>query len=420
VRALALLLAWAPAAVRGAPFDGTQSLDTYTGPVIASGRAIGLGGAYVGVAEGLGGVSANPASIAHRGRHLDRTWDLDGVFTWYLPKLGDVARQDLDNDGTPDAALTGRANAQLGASAQAGRLGAGVLARGWVAAAPRPGGGSLEISTQDVSLALGWTGWREALVVGASVTASSGEVAAVLPTGLDEARLRYEAAAIRLGALWGPPGEAWRAGAAFDPGARARARGDRAAFPAPTPSAFAFPWSVSVGVSAWIGPNARRYNEPPPIALALHPEWRDGRDVAPSSRRPVLVAAQVDLVGRAADAVSIQSALVPGAEAIPSGRSANVVLRAGAEWEALADLLRVRGGSYLEPSRTGAAPRLHATFGAEARVPFWPWDLQVGLGGDVATGYQNVSLSLGFWSDLGPWRAGRPIAAPPSPALSVP
>jgi hypothetical protein len=125
----------------------------------------------------------------------------------------------------------------------------------------------------------------------------------------------------------------------------------------------------------------------------------------------VLLSAQVDLVGPAPGAVALDGALLLSPEAAPSGERASVVLRAGAEWEALAERLRTRGGAYLEPSRTGASPRPHATFGLDVRVPF-PWrDLQLGLSGDLARRFQNVSLSLGFWSSLGPARPA-PAALP--------
>jgi hypothetical protein len=47
------------------------------------------------------------------------------------------------------------------------------------------------------------------------------------------------------------------------------------------------------------------------------------------------------------------------------------------------------------------------------RVPFPLRDLQLGLGGDLAARFQNVSLSLGFWSSLGP---ARPATASPDPS----
>jgi hypothetical protein len=45
------------------------------------------------------------------------------------------------------------------------------------------------------------------------------------------------------------------------------------------------------------------------------------------------------------------------------------------------------------------------------RVPFPYQDLRLGLSGDLAERYDNVSLSLGFWSRLGP--------APPVASLAA-
>jgi hypothetical protein len=95
------------------------------------------------------------------------------------------------------------------------------------------------------------------------------------------------------------------------------------------------------------------------------------------------------------------SALGAAAAARTSGARASVVPRAGAEWECWPDRLRVRAGSYLEPSRTGAGARAHGTFGAEVRLRAFSWDLQVALSGDAARRYRNVGLSLWFWDRLG-------------------
>jgi hypothetical protein len=67
--------------------------------------------------------------------------------------------------------------------------------------------------------------------------------------------------------------------------------------------------------------------------------------------------------------------------------------------------LHVRGGSYLEPSRTGNGARLHGTFGLELRIPCWPGDLSLGFAGDVSSRFQQIGLSAGWWSDVGPGRA---------------
>lgn len=73
------------------------------------------------------------------------------------------------------------------------------------------------------------------------------------------------------------------------------------------------------------------------------------------------------------------------------------------------DGVRSNPGSYLEPSRTLGPLRPHATFGADVRLHLH-WDFRVGLAGDLASRYQNLSLSLGLWRDSGP--------RPPPPAGS--
>ena len=164
-----------------------------------------------------------------------------------------------------------------------------------------------------------------------------------------------------------------------------------------------FPAELSLGASAWIGPNARRYNEPPALDVRRHPEWGPEPEWEETGRRPVLVSAQVDVAGRSPSSVTLESVIDPSGEAIASGESVTVSLRAGAEWEPLAEWLRVRGGSYLEPSRTGGSVRPHLTFGAEGRIPFLRgYDLKLGLAGDVAGRFRNVSFSLGFWSSYAP------------------
>ena len=344
-----LLTLLAPAAARGQPFDGTQTIDTYTGPLIASSRILGLGGAYVAVAEGLGGALVNPAAVAQRNARLARGWDWDWLLTWYVPDTGQVGRQDLGNDGGADVGLTGAGNGQLGLSFQWGRLGVAAFGGGWNLTAPRGGVGSVGMEIAEGSLAVGGSFRRETLVVGASFTTVSGVVRVVPATAGLPVAVEYSGSAIRLGALLRPRGSPWRLGAALRGEAVAKALGDRAAVPVATPGA-----------------------------------------------------------------VAIESALVPSAEARASGARASVVPRAGAEWEPAPDRFRVRGGTYVEPSRTGGSPRPHATFGIDVRVPF-PWrDLQLGLSGDVAERFQNVSLSLGFWSTLGP--AGPAPAAAPNPS----
>lgn len=405
-RATALPLAAALLAAPGAAPAQTVGppIDTVGGPAVASGRVMGLGGAYVAVAEGVGGAPLNPAAVAQRNARLRRTWDLDGLVTLYVPSTGRLASSDLDNDGRTDGALTGAGNVLVGGLAQAGRLGGAAVVQAWVISRDRPGGERVEASTVAVSLTAGWSAWRDALVIGGGITAAGGTVT-FTPPGEAARELGYQALVYQLGTLWRPRGAPWRVGLAYQSAARPGASGDPSGLPFPAPAAFVVPWRLSGGLALWLGPNARRVNEPPPIALWRHPDWGEGPAYQASSRTPVLLSAQLDLLGRAPGAVGLDAAL--GEPAHASGRAASLVPRAGAEWEPIPSWLRVRGGGYLEPSRAGAGPRLHGTFGLEVKVPCWPWDLQLSAGGDLADRYRNVSLTLGLWGELAP--------PPPSP-----
>ena len=85
-----------------------------------------------------------------------------------------------------------------------------------------------------------------------------------------------------------------------------------------------------------------------------------------------------------------------------TGQHVGVSPRVGAEFEWLPGRLRVRAGSYWEPARfADVNGRIHATLGIEARAfefsLFGPRRGRITLTGDVASRYNNVGLSVGFW-----------------------
>jgi hypothetical protein len=390
------------------PFDGTQRLDAATGVVVSSSRVVGLAGAYAAVAEGLDGVRSNPAAVAQRDRHLERGWDWDFVLAWLAPQAGDLARQDVANSGHTDGRLSGFTNLQLGLGGQWGRLGLALVGSSWVLSSPRADGSTLLVGTSDVALYAGWSLWDEQLVVGTGVAAVRGTVQRTAP-GVGAQTRQYDGGLLRGGALWRPRGLPLRLGLTVDPGSSARAKEDPG-LPVATPTSFSFPALLSLGGAVWLGPNAALLNEPSPAArrqLDLAPGRLEGEG------EPVLLSAQLDLVGRSPGAVSLDALFDQGTGASdpPSGSRRTLAARLGAEWEALPRRVAIRGGSYLEPSRTGAPLRPHATFGADVRIHL-RWDFRVGLAGDLASRYQNLSLSLGLWKDNGP-RA--PPAAAPEP-----
>lgn len=388
------------AALAAAALDGTQRLDAAGGVVVSSSRVLGLAGAYAAVAEGLDGAASNPAAVAHRDRHLERGWDWDFVAAWYLPQPASLARQDPTNDGHTWGNLAGLANVQLGLSGQRGRLGTGLVLTSWQLEALDGAGARRRVNTGDLALHLGWSALEEELVLGGSLAAILGSVEQRgLPGG---AARSYGGMLLRAGALFRPRGLPFRVGIAASPAARAVPRDDPG-LPFATPASFAFPARLSLGAAWWLGPGASLFNEPSPAAerqLALLAVRR-----APEgARTPVLLSAQLDLTGPSADAVGMDALLPQGdGSGQPAGRRTSLAARLGAEWEALEHRLALRGGGYLEPSRSGASHRPHLSFGADLRIRLG-WDFRLGIAGDLAPRYQNVSLSLGLWRDAGPER----------------
>jgi hypothetical protein len=117
--------------------------------------------------------------------------------------------------------------------------------------------------------------------------------------------------------------------------------------------------------------------------------------------RALVLAADVELVGRVPDGISVAGVAAQVTQ--PSGRSVTASARLGAEAELWPGRLRVRAGGYWEPGRIEGRPgRLHGTTGAELRLfKFSLWEkerrVRLALATDIAERYQNIALSIGFW-----------------------
>jgi len=400
-RAAVLLLLSLAAPVRAGPVTGRERIDTASGLVLSFSRITAMGGAFVAVAEGQDGVPVNPAAVAHRERHLERGWDWDYVFTYFLPTAADLRSLDVDADGKSDAALSGLGNLQLGLSRQWGRLGVGLLLR--VQSVSQESGPTiLTVSSTDVSLAAGYALAREELLLAGELAAIGGEVALDGPAG--KATRAYRGFQPRAGLLWRPRGKTWRVGLRAVPQAVARPGDGPGPAGLTTPRQVVFPWQVSVGAAAWHGPNARLHNQLPPVAYREDPGLGPPLPYEAADGQPILVSVQLDAVGPAAGSVTAGSFLgqLSGAEAERSGRRVSLALRAGAEWEAWPRWMVLRAGGYLEPTRVHDSLRPHGTFGFDVRVPAWITSLRAGLAADLAPRFRNVGLSLGFWYERGP------------------
>jgi hypothetical protein len=82
-----------------------------------------------------------------------------------------------------------------------------------------------------------------------------------------------------------------------------------------------------------------------------------------------------------------------------SGDKISFGARIGVESEVMQDRLKVRGGSYIEPSRTQRKYyRPHATVGADVRLfDLWRWSARGTATLDLAPRYFNWGIAFGFW-----------------------
>ena len=92
----------------------------------------------------------------------------------------------------------------------------------------------------------------------------------------------------------------------------------------------------------------------------------------------------------------------------PSGRTVDLSVRAGVEYEWFPGKFRIRGGSYFEPSRfrdpnnNDIPGRIHFTAGFDWRLwQFGFWDeqyrLRLSFNTDVASQFSNGGFAIGFW-----------------------
>jgi hypothetical protein len=120
-------------------------------------------------------------------------------------------------------------------------------------------------------------------------------------------------------------------------------------------------------------------------------------------RERILLLASIVIVGRSDNAVALDGFLDRQLETV--GTRVQYAPRFGAESEPIANLVRMRAGIYVEPSRfADGTKREHFTFGGDLRT--LTWDV-FGLFGettfrvsgflDVCPRYQNFGLGVGTW-----------------------
>lgn len=391
--ALALVSLATPALGQGLIADRRVVADFFQGPIIAPGRVVGLGGAYIGVAEGAAGHLANPAAFAVRAAPFAHDW-----FDWdvTLSTLNVSQDQGIDVGHGSGQSFDDARFLQFGLNLKFGAHGFGAhgrtqdFVRRVDTVDPETGTTtSRQVTVRQTYAGLGYglqlndDWWLGGLLYGGT--------AALLLGGEDAARVN--GGGLLLGALYAPPGARWRLGlTARTPvvGKEVQETPDPGDVPpgVEVPDAVAVPWQIGVGASYVLGPRGGN----------VRPTFGEGAaDAPPPARRYVLLAADLVVTGPAPEAAVGPDALF-SADNRRSGRYASVSPRVGAESEVWSDVLVVRAGSYFEPDRYAAFDgRVHLTGGVDVHLGELIWDWQAGLVLDWAPDYLNWGLGLGFW-----------------------
>jgi len=449
---VAMALAWpsgaraaGPLGPRGTPLQTSDyTIDLFQGPVLASSRVTAMGGAYSGLAEGAEGIPFNAAAASQRTPYSTTTTDyeINGGFTF----PGSVANTDFDNNGHVGFGYDNFVFATLGGLLQHDNFGVGgnISLQNYSLGTPRQfdlegtdvKALTVRIFKIDAVASYGFFGGQ--LHLGGGIR---GAIFNAVDTSSGERLLlgTYGVGA-QGGALWRPRDLPLRVGAtirspvigsidAAPNVTRNPETGDRQVGHFYLPKGVDLPWEAEWGVAFQIGPrplnfswtDEDEYREPEveeqrrmepgdrhtpprlePRSASAHRILRRKYRLVP--REKLLLSFGMLVTGPTPGALGVESMLAQVVER--SGERTSVTIRAGAEIEAIPNLLQLRGGTYVEPTRfRESSPRVHATAGFETRLIEWslfgifPDDNSFRLSGavDVAREYFGWSLGLGSW-----------------------
>jgi hypothetical protein len=465
------------------------ALDLFHGPVFAGTRVTGLGGAYVAIAEDVDGDLQNPAAPAVRPYFSNTQFDYWLGFGITFPAtlsgvdfFNSGSKTNLTN--TPDAFVffTPAVNLQWGEFG----LGLTLEMQQYELSGPPPGESiRVTIPTTHLQLARGID--HNQLVVGAgarlvSMSVSGPDAGSAFSSGgigLEfGAVYKPENLPLRLGLAVRTPVQTQ---ASYRDGLLPNEKGDLVvltqAGPAFLPKIVAVPWDLNFGFTVELGKRplnppwrmlsefterqalqhrlreldredekqnalslARTQAERERIARSFESEQaaddrrladhqlsvqqRIDREHLVMNRFYVQFSGSMLISGPVEAAVGIESLLTQKVNR--SGQRVVSSPRVGVESGIVPERVRLRAGSYLEPTRFETSDmRVHATAGIDIRLfrwnvfGVWPdnYMWRVGLGGDASTRYYTFGLSIGGWYPRQGGQAEAMRAETPTPTL---
>jgi hypothetical protein len=379
-----LLLAVPGLALADGPItDRRYTIDAHRGAAIADYRVIGMGGVSLATAEGALGLLTNPAAASSRPTTASGWFFWDFLLDAYTPALG----VDYENSGRPQDQFNGKTGAlNAGLVGMFGAWGVAVSLTGELRDFTLPDGTEALLTAAIWRLTLARAFADGEVVAGASLLAGGFNLK-LQASGVELVRAGNWS--VEGGALWRPHEQNLRVGVSVRPSIKAQIDGN-ACDPNDCvgyilPERVEFPWTAGAGVAMRLGPT--------PWNRRIADDFRD--------EKSVILASDVIVSGPVAAGAGLGAFLQKRLQ--PSGWTASVSPRVGAEYEWIPGWLRIRGGAYWEPPRfDDVTGRLHVTLGLDVR--FWSFSLwggqyrlRISAAGDVARRYGNTVLSLGFW-----------------------
>lgn len=370
-----LFCAEARSEINGPPIlNNNYNLDLRQGPVLGSARQVALGGAYIGVAEGMTSLSSNPAGVAFRLERSTTTFDWD-----WTAGTSNLKSNDFDNNGQSPPDYKSHRIRSLGLMAQYGPWGVGILNSGEVLSLQGRPGGDEEYVLSVTSVALGRQFLDRELTIGVGLRATMTKLR-TQPFNTSLGKL--SGTGWDVGAVWNPGRGPLRIGAAYTSSISSHQSLDNSGGTPVMVNGLIIPQQAILPATFGVGMS---------YAVDSAPFW-------PAHKW--LVAADLLFTAKSTNAVGVESVLAQRFQ--PVGTQDTVSVRIGSELEVMPGRLRFRLGTYYEPSNyEGVSSRTHLTGGFEVRMfhtsLFGEYDW--GLTGtvDSARDYLNVLVAVGFW-----------------------
>lgn len=241
----------------GEPLVGKEfAIDLVTGPVLGSGRIVGLGGAYTALAFGIEGGPWNPAAYATR-LPWDTSW-----FEWDLtfgltPET--IRNSDFDNNGQAGFRYDDFFFATAGLGLKFGAFGAGAIFN----VQTYDIGGGYDLALQGINFGAGYAFLDAQLVIGAAVRTA---VLSVTQRGQQESLVDVLGVGGEVGAVLALTGQPFRLGFAARLPIESEEAEDLVVVGRMLPRRINLPWEIQTGVAYQLG------------ARPLNPPWENPRD----------------------------------------------------------------------------------------------------------------------------------------------